>query len=584
MSIDLEELAADILGRRISRQEASRRFVDLSSAEKNLLMSRLKGKLPATERGARSDVGNNVRLTCVDERQLDEQHLRFIRSLAERYAKFAPKSKENALKHQDYLVDARKIANLKKPIKQLQFHITYDRAEGPYLYDIDGNRYIDITGDNGVNIFGGRPDFIGKAIAKRIERGYPLVGYTEELFEAARLFCELTGHERVAFTQSGTEAVMWAVRLARAATQRAKIVIFEGSYHGMSDTVAASKDHEGKSVSAGLGIPQEYAEQLIVLDYGNMAHLDVIENLAGEIAGVLVEPVQASQPHIQPREFLRELRALTQARGMLLIFDEMITGFRACPRGAQGHFGVKADIATYGKIPGGGMPTGMIAGAARYMDLIDGGKWQFEDDSMPKLKRIYIGGTHTRNPLKLAASLEALTEIKKRCPGQLECRTCSCFQKDLSARTRGMAERLNAFFQERQVPVRVDYFSSLFKFRFLDSPYGVVRELFLVLLRMQRVETSVSGNFFLTAAHDDTHVDSIVEAVKDSIDSLLKAGFFVPADPVEVAAEDELAQETFSPAGDHVQSRLKIRAGEREVEKLKALIKSDWQRFQEGAH
>ena len=166
----------------------------------------------------------------------------------------------------------------------------------------------------------------------------------------------------------------------------------------------------------------------------------------------------------------------------------------------------------------------MIAGAAKYMDLIDGGTWRLDDDSMPNLKRIYIGGTHTRNPLKLAAARAALTEMKKRCSGSLECRTCSCFQKELNSTTRGMAERLNAFFQERNVPVRADHFSSLFKFRFLDSPFGVVRELFLVLLRMHGVETSVSGNFFLTTAHDATHVAAIVQAAKDSIDALLAAG------------------------------------------------------------
>lgn len=524
MSTTVDDIVEGIVSRRIDQHAALRRFQELSRTERDLLLSRLKSRLAGD--ASKDATAAAPVLKSVNERSMSEAQRAFIAGLAARYARFAPKSRENASKHRRYLVDARKCAHVRKSIKALQFHITYERAEGPYLYDIDGNRYIDITGDNGVNLFGSRPDFIREAIADRLDRGYPLVGYTEDLFAAARLLCEITGNERVAFTQSGTEAVMWAVRIARAATQKTKIVIFEGAYHGMSDTVAAARNSEGDSVPSGFGIPQEYADQLIVLNYGDLDQLGIIEARSGEIAGVLVEPIQASRPQLQPVEYLRALRKLTLEKGIPLIFDEMITGFRVCPKGVQGAFEIKADITTYGKIPGGGMPTGMIAGSARYMDLVDGGSWGYEDDSMPGLMRIYLGGTHTRNPLKLAAARAVLAEIRKRCPGDLSCESCDCFQKALNARTQAMAEKLNAFFLQARVPIVVDHFSSLFKFRFTDNSRGFTKELFLVLLRMNGVETSVSGNFFLTSAHGDEHVGEIVDAVRESIRTLIDEGFF----------------------------------------------------------
>lgn len=575
---NIDDIAEKIISKNIGKADAINQFEELSESDKNRLLLKLRERMVSTSRD-QSIRKKIAKLKTIDEKNFTAEHHTFIQKLKADYEKFAPKSKDNALKHQQYFVDARKVANLKKSIKELQFHITYDTANGAYLYDIDGNKYIDVTGDNGVNIFGSQPEFVTDSIKNRLAKGYPLVGYTEELFEAAKLFCDITGNERVAFTQSGTEAVMWAVRIARAATQRTKIVIFEGSYHGLSDTVGAIKDHEGASLSAGLGIPQEYADQIIVLDYGNEEQLDIIERRADEIAAVLVEPVQASRPQLQPAEFLKELRKLTLEKNILLIFDEMITGFRACPKGAQGHFNIKADIATYGKVPGGGMPTGMIAGLAKYMDFIDGGKWNFEDDSMPKLKRVYIGGTHTRNPLKISASLAVLRELKNRCSASQRCDNCSCFQKKINDLTKFMADSLNALFAKRNVPITVDYFSSLFKFRFTHNPSGLVKELFLVLLRMHGVETSVSGNFFLTDAHTREDIDNIISAVETSVSLLLDNGFFCEDDSTDIEPQEQLG----IPAKPPVQTE-KLENIHSQLEKLKSLIKADLKNFQkEGA-
>ena len=520
-------LLGKILSKNIDKAEAIRMFERLPESEKRQLVSDVRSKVLGNGSSHDTKSFPGERLKAVSERQLNEQHKIFISGLAQRLEKLAPTSKENASRHQAYFVDQRKTGGLKKSIKALQFNLTYEKGEGPYLYDVDGNKYIDIAGDNGVNLFGHQPEFVKEAIVRRLNEGYPLVGYTNELFEVAKLFSELTGHERVLMTQSGTEAVMWAVRIARAATSRKKIVIFDGAFHGLSDAVLAAKDQFGNSIAMGLGMLQEFADQLIVLDYGKLDHLDIIEERWDEIAGVLVEPVQSRHPLNQPIEFLKELRKLTLEKGIVLIMDEMITGFRVSCKGVQGEWGIKGDIATYGKIPAGGMPSGMIAGSAKYMNLVDGGAFSYYDDSMPSIKKSLMAGTHTRNPIKLAASLATLKEIKNRCTGSgKEKCDSSCFLKRMGERTRLMCEELNSFFTEKRVPIVIEHFSSLFRFRFLDDEYGVARELMLVLMRINGVESSPSGNCFLTTTHSDEDIKAVINAVKESTNTLLLENFF----------------------------------------------------------
>lgn len=576
-----DDIIEKILSKKIDKKEALNLFESLSEEEKNYIVSKLRFRLPNGVNAAENNFSEkNVynRLKAVGERQLNEQHKLFINKLAQDLEKFAPTSKDNASKHQTYFVDQRKTGGLKKCLKPLQFTLTYDKGEGAYLYDIDGNRYIDIAGDNGVNLFGHQPEFVKEAIVKRLNKGYPLVGYTEELFEVTKLFCELTGHERVLLTQSGTEAVMWAVRIARAATQKKKIVIFDGAFHGLSDAVLATKDQFGNSIAMGLGMLQEFADQLIVLDYGNMDHLNIIEDRADEIAGVLVEPVQSRHPFDQPIEFLKEIRKLTLEKGMLLIMDEMVTGFRVCSKGVQGYWNIKGDIATYGKIPAGGMPSGMIAGLAKYMNFVDGGAFNYNDESMPSIKKALMAGTHTRNPIKLAASLATLTEIKKGCSGigKEKCDVSSCFLKQMNEKTRLMSEELNSFFLEKRVPVIIEYFSSLFRFRFLDDANGVAKELLLILMRKNGVETSPSGNCFLSSAHSNEDIVSIIMAVKESINTLLKENFFYESDIIEEEIQTEVS---VSPVMKNTREHVSKKNDQ--MEKLRNLLASDLKSFQE---
>ncbi len=170
---------------------------------------------------------------------------------------------------------------------------------------------------------------------------------------------------------------------------------------------------------------------MIVLDYGNPQSLEILRARGSEIAAVLVEPVQSRRLDLQPREFIRALRAVTQDIGAALIFDEVVTGFRVHPGGAQAYFGVRADLATYGKVIGGGLPIGVVAGDPKYMDALDGGQWQYGDTSFPEVGVTFFAGTFVRHPLVLAAAKAVLLHLKSSGP---------TLQQRLTERTAAAAE------------------------------------------------------------------------------------------------------------------------------------------------
>src|SRR5262249_5468863 len=157
-----------------------------------------------------------------------------------------------------------------------------------------------------------------------------------------------------------------------------------------------------QSLPIAPGIPRQSVSNMIVLDYGTQESLDWIRRNAGELAAVLVEPVQSRHPALQPIEFLKEIRQITEASGTALVFDEVVTGFRVHQGGCQALFGIRADLATYGKVIAGGLPVGIIAGKSRFMDALDGGMWQFGDDSYPEVGVTFFAGTFVRHPLAMA--------------------------------------------------------------------------------------------------------------------------------------------------------------------------------------
>ncbi|HEY0384648.1 MAG TPA: aminotransferase class III-fold pyridoxal phosphate-dependent enzyme, partial [Pyrinomonadaceae bacterium] len=332
--------------------------------------------------------------------------------------------------------------------------------------------------------------------------------------EVAALICELTGHERVAFCNSGTEAVMTALRLARASTGRSRIALFSGSYHGHSDgtlAIAESHDKVPSSIPMAPGVPHKVAEDVVVLEYGSRKSLDYLRAHAGELACVLVEPVQSRNPALQPRAFLQELREITTQTGSLLIFDEMVTGFRIAPGGAQSWFGVKADLATYGKIVGGGMPVGIVAGRAAFMDGIDGGVWTYGDASYPRAETTFFGGTFCMHPLTMAAALSTLKHLKREGP-QLQHR--------LNQRTSELASSLNAYFEETESPLRMANFGSVFRFVHSGN-----MDLFYYHLLLKGIYVWEWRSCFLSTAHTEEDYGFLTRSIKESLEEMRDGGF-----------------------------------------------------------
>lgn len=214
--------------------------------------------------------------------------------------------------------------------------------------------------------------------------------------KVAKQFADLVNVERVGFCNSGTEAVMNMVRIARATTGKDKIVMFEGSFHGTFDGVYVSRDASNLTehpIPLSLGTPYNMVKDVLLLKYGDKQSLEIIRKHADELAGILVEPIQSRNPENQPKEFLQELRKISDDLGLALMFDEVITGFRVHPQGAQAYFGIQADLIAYGKIIGGGLPIGIFAGKAKYMDRVDGGMWRYDDNSAPSGFLAHTGGT-----------------------------------------------------------------------------------------------------------------------------------------------------------------------------------------------
>ncbi|OYW32855.1 MAG: hypothetical protein B7Z41_07115, partial [Rhizobiales bacterium 12-66-7] len=292
------------------------------------------------------------------------------------------------------------------------------------------------------------------------------------------------------------------------------------SYHGTFDGVLAVGWADGEKVNTmpvSDGTPEGMVEDVIVLRYGDADALDILARHADSLAAVLVEPVQSRDPAVQPREFLHRLRDLTAAHGIALIFDETITGFRVHPAGAQHHFGVKADIVTYGKVVGGGLPIGVVTGAAHYLDAVDGGNWLYGDDSVPTARTAFVAGTFNNHPLSMAAAEATLDYLAAQGAG---------LQDALNARTKAMCDELNAWFTAEDLPIRMVHFSSLFRF-----DYGGDTEILNYHLLKNGIFVWEGRNCFLSTAHGDAEVRFLIDAVKLGIAEMRAGGWLPPRDP-----------------------------------------------------
>ena len=279
------------------------------------------------------------------------------------------------------------------------------RGEGAHVWDADGNRYIDYVGSWGPLILGHADPEVIEAIIQAAHNGTSFGASTPTEADLAALVIEaFPAIEKVRFVSSGTEATMSAIRLARAATKRKIIVKFEGCYHGHSDAllVKAGSGVATLGIPGSAGVPEEFVEFTLALPYNDVSAVEAaFEKFKGQIACVIVEPVVGNMGCVAPRHgYLEALRELTSREGTLLIFDEVMTGFRVAFGGASELYNIKPDLTTLGKIIGGGLPVGAYGGPVKIMELV------------APVGPVYQAGTLSGNPLAMAAGIATLCQLK----------------------------------------------------------------------------------------------------------------------------------------------------------------------------
>ena len=326
------------------------------------------------------------------------------------------------------------------------------RAEGAYIYDTDGRRYIDYIGSWGPMIAGHAHPAVVRAVQETARDGLSFGAPTEFETRIARRICELIPSvEMLRMVNSGTEAVMTAIRLARGVTDRDKIVKFEGGYHGHSDSllVKAGSGALTFGVPTSPGVPAALAALTLTLPYNDSdAVRAAFAQHGGEIACVIVEPVAGNMNCVPPLPgFLQTLRELCSQSGSLLIFDEVMTGFRVARSGAQSLYNIKPDLTTLGKIIGGGLPVGAFGGRRELMQ------------QLAPLGPIYQAGTLSGNPVAMAAGLATLELLEA--PG---------FYSNLERHTRQLAEGLRNTAQRAGVAFAVNHVCGMFGLFFTDAP------------------------------------------------------------------------------------------------------------------
>lgn len=384
------------------------------------------------------------------------------------------------------------------------------RAEGPYFWDADGKRYIDYIGSWGPMILGHAHPAVIKAVQEAAARGLSFGAPTEGEIEMAEEICKLLPSvEQVRLVSSGTEAAMSALRLARGATGRDKIVKFEGCYHGHADSLLVKAGSGlltfGNPTSAG--VPEDFAKHTLVLDYNNPQQLeDVFQRLGDQIACVIVEPVAGNMNLLRATdEFLQTMRCLCTQHGSVLIFDEVMSGFRVALGGAQSLYGIKPDLTVLGKVIGGGMPVAAFGGRADIMKYL------------APLGPVYQAGTLSGNPVAVAAGMGTLKLIQA--PG---------FYESLTAQTAKLAQGLSKAAQETGATFCADSVGGMFGLYFAKNIPATYEEMMdcdkvkfnaffhAMLDAGVYLAPSAFEAGFVSARHDDAVIQETINAARNA--------------------------------------------------------------------
>ncbi|RZI85660.1 MAG: amino acid adenylation domain-containing protein, partial [Rubrivivax sp.] len=463
--------------------------------------------------------GASARITLDSQTDLNHAQRQWVDDFIERYNLRTAQSKSFSQRHRKLMSDPRVVTGFNPLWKDLVYPIVVNKSKGARLWDVDGNEYIDLLSCFGANMLGYQPDDVLNAMVDQLHQGIEVGPQHPLAADVAELISEFTGMERVAFCNTGSEAVMGAMRIARTVTGRKTIAIFTNSYHGIFDEVIVRGTKQLRSLSAAPGILANSVENVLVLDYDSEDSLRVLRERGHELAAIMIEPIQNKYPTLQPRAFVQALRHIADEAGCALIFDEVVTGFRVAPGGAQEFYGVRADIATFGKVIGGGLPFAAIGGSSLWLDALDGGHWQYGDDSYPEAGVTYFAGTFVRHPLALAAAKASLLHIKR---GGRE------FYRTLNDRTQQMVDGLNAAFAQRKAPVKAVHCASLWRLSWDDNQKYI--SLFYYLLRFHGLHVYEQFGHFVTEAMGEAETARIVQVFTQVLDELMALGFIAPRD------------------------------------------------------
>ena len=393
------------------------------------------------------------------------------------------------------------------------------RAKGPYFWDVEGKRYIDLIMSWGPMIVGHAHPEVVEAVQRAAETSFSYGAPTEGEIELAERICELMPSvEQVRMVSSGTEATMSALRLARGYTNRDLIIKFEGCYHGHADSLLVKAgsglltfaDSTQNAPSSG-GVPQDLVKHTLVLPYNDVAAIEeVFKKQGDQIAAVIIEPIAGNMNLIKPSpEFLSAIRSLTSKHGSVLIYDEVMTGFRVALGGAQSLQGITPDLTCLGKVMGGGMPMAAFGGKKEIMS------------KLAPLGNVYQAGTLSGNPVAVASGLKTL-EIVSR-PG---------FYEYLTGQTQKLMASLQQAADEAGIPFAVDGVGGMFGFYFADkvpssfevvtkTDIGVFKKFFHAMLdEGVYLAPSAYEAGFTSIAHDNEVLDAIVTAAKISFKKL----------------------------------------------------------------
>ncbi len=390
-----------------------------------------------------------------------------------------------------------------------------DRADGCMIYDADGNGYIDYVGSWGPMILGHRHPAVLNAIASSMKRGTSFGAPTDLEIELAQMVvAAVPSMEMVRFVNSGTEATMSAIRLARGVTGRDLIVKFDGCYHGHADTllVEAGSGVATLGIPGSPGVPECFAEKTLSLPYNDIPQISrVMQEKGSDVACVIVEPVAGNMGLVPPAQgFLEALRELTHAAGSLLIFDEVITGFRVAYGGAQERYNIMPDITTLGKIIGGGMPVGAYGGSREIMSRI-----------APE-GPVYQAGTLSGNPLAMSAGIAMLKELKQ--PG---------FYESLEQGAESLLQGMRAAIEKTGVPAQVCRVASILGLFFTRQSVQNIEdaktsnlEMFSAYyagMREQGIYLAPSQfeSMFISAAHKKEHIEKTIDAAEKVFKNLV---------------------------------------------------------------